>query len=103
MFYFVSILLLALLDMVATHYQVEIYGTTDIEANPLMRWVMATLGMHWAYAIRVILPAIGVALLLWAKQHGKLGLWSLRLVLLVHIVLVAYHFYNTDFFTLHLG
>ena len=103
MFYFIAVLLLAVIDMVATHYQVTVYGTTDVEANPLMRYVMETWGMFEAYCVRITSVCIGMFMLMWAHLHSTWGIWALRLMFTAHLALVAYHFYITNCFTIHLG
>jgi hypothetical protein len=97
MFYFFSILALALFDIVATHYHVVTYRTFDIEANPVMRWVMESFGMQTAYIVRMVSTFIAVVILLTVKHYNKkLGLTALRIVFAVHILLAGYHVYISD-------
>ena len=103
MFYLVSIFLLALFDIVATHYQIMEYGSYAIEANPVMRWVMETYGMTTAYGFRLISATLGVLLLLLLQQYRSYAIWLLRFVLVAYTAVVCWHIYITDFFTIHLG
>ncbi len=104
MFFLSSILLLAIGDIVATHYSIIAYGTFAIEQNPLMKWVMESYGIRAAYIFRIVMPLIGVLILLWVREKSfTLGNRALWLMFYAHIALMVYHFYITKCFTLHLG
>ena len=104
MFFAVSILLLSLFDIVSTHYYIVLYGTTAVEANPIMRWVMEAYGMQAAYIFRMIMPLLGLALIFWVRNKDyNLGQWSLRISFWAHGALGMYHLYLTEFFTIHIG
>ncbi len=105
MFYFLAIVLLSLFDMMATHYSVEVVGTYDIEVNPLMRWVMKTWGMTGTYLLRLLLPTILVPVLLHLRDNHQstTALAALRIALVAHTLVIGWHFYETNYFTLHLG
>ena len=103
MFYFLAIFFLGLFDIVATHYQIVVYGSFSIEANPLMRWVMETYGILAAYGFRMATPLIAVPLLLFFEKDKRAVIWVLRGFLLLHVALVGWHFHVTDFFTIHIG
>jgi len=103
MFYFISIFLLALFDIVATHYQIIVYGSYAVEANPVMRWVMETYGITTAYGVRLITAIIGVSLLLFVQQHEPRARWLLRFILVAYVALACWHCYISDLFTIHLG
>lgn len=102
MFLYISILLLALFDMVATHYSIVVYGTFAIEANPIMRWMMEEHGLRTTYAFRLFMAIFALLLMRRAElQHKKLARTGLWIFFLGHVTLAFYHIYITQFFTIH--
>jgi hypothetical protein len=103
-FLYVSILLLALFDIVATHYSIAVYGTFAIEKNPIMRWVMEDYGLRAAYIVRMGMVTGGlilVGLVHRMKEGKRIGLFALRAALVIHLTIAAYHLWITEFFTIH--
>jgi hypothetical protein len=102
MFYFLGICFLALFDIVATHYQIVVYNTYAIEANPFMRWVMETYGMTVTYILRMAVPMIIIPPFLFLKEDRREVIWILRFFLFAHFLLACWHIYLTNCFTIHL-
>jgi hypothetical protein len=103
MFYLLSIMFLAIFDMVATHYLIIVHNTYAIEANPLMRWIMEEYGIPIAYVFKILVTLASVITLLvvkniYKKTYANYFLFS---VLIIHILLMCWHVYNTKFFTAH--
>jgi hypothetical protein len=68
-----------------------------------MRYVMEEVGLQASYWVRMSGPLVGVPILLWVRlKHFQLGTWSLRIVFAAHVAVLVWHFYITEFFTLHL-
>ena len=103
MWYF-AILSLALIDIAATHYQVNLWGY-GVEGNPIQKWIMINIGMWASYVFRLILPLIGLRVLLWLRdtysQYYYIISTVLWLVLIFHLWIVYRHATLTDWFTIH--
>jgi len=100
-FYFLSIFALSLFDIIATHYQIISYNSFEVEANPIMKWVMYQWGITDAYIFRMILPTLGVPFLLYLRSKSNAATWALNFILWVHILLAGWHLYITNFFNIH--
>lgn len=87
---------LALIDIWSTHGLIIRWGTTAVEKNMVMKWVMDTYGMAAAYVFRLIIPAIGVPFLLKIekdREHGLLATHMIYVMWLLHIAVVGWHIY----------
>lgn len=90
----------------ATNYQVDIFGT-DIEANPIQKWIMEDIGMWASYVFRIICPTIAITFLLLIKKNEPKWTFIVNFCLwatfLVSLGVMVWHVHVTNFFTLHLN
>ena len=107
MFYIVAISILALFDVVATHYSIVVVGTTDIEVNPIQHFVLQHYGIAGMYIVKAVLTSIGLIVF---YKIGKItiepraqlmSIWCFRIALIAHVILAAIHLNGTEFFSLH--
>lgn len=92
----IALALLGLADIIATHYQVILYGP-KVELNPVQYWIISNIGMWAAYVFRLTGPIIGVSLLLYIRNtHPQyscyINFW-LYTALTISIGVMVWHAY----------